>query len=303
MNRPTNQYIINKYLNYYKHSIQSVRMRESCLKHFFFGSFSIYRHIFDVKTNDLIDYFEHLNHLENISLTTKKNKWHILLSFLNFTMEYFMEHKFIVIIPKTTIKWQKNHKKPNSNKNVIATLEEIQTILSYLKLNNYKHYVIFRMLIETGMRLGEGLNAKLKNIDIRKRLITVIGKTGEKTYYFSENFAKILNLYLNERSKLKEINSNALFLNNNLRKYSNRTIQQLINNILKKLGIDKQITPQTFRRTLNTLRKKRGCDNDTAKILLGHKLRDVNIESYTIYNYEDYIEMFDRFNPYTNLKI
>jgi hypothetical protein len=40
-----------------------------------------------------------------------------------------------------------------------------------------------------------------------------------------------------------------------------------------------------------------GCDNETAKILLGHKINDVNIESYTIFNYEDYIAFFDKYNP------
>jgi len=44
-----------------------------------------------------------------------------------------------------------------------------------------------------------------------------------------------------------------------------------------------------------------GFDNNTAKMLLGHKLNDVNIESYTVFNYEDYIKLFDKFNPYSTI--
>ncbi len=73
---------------------------------------------------------------------------------------------------------------------------------------------------------------------------------------------------------------------------------------LEKLGIDKNITCKTFRSTLNTLRKKEmGCSNEIAKRLIGHKTNDVNINSYTKYDFLDLIELFDKYNPYQTLNL
>ncbi len=303
MNRPTNKTIIEKYLNHFRHSNQSVKMRGSSLNYFFEEKYFNYSgHVFDIDTSVLIDYFEYLNNLDSISIKTKKNKWSIINSFLNFTMEYYQKHEFIVIIPNFSINWKKTHKKPESNKTIIANIEEIQAILNYLKIHNYKHYLIFRMFIETGMRKGEVINAKYPDLKLEERYSNGIGKTGEKIYYFSENYAKHLRIYFNQRIGLN-IEGKELFINKHLRKYSIRGFNLILKNVCSKLGIKKNITCHTFRRTLNTLRKKMGCDNDTAKILIGHKTRDVNIESYTIFNYDDFIALYDKWNPYQTLNL
>ena len=52
-----------------------------------------------------------------------------------------------------------NYKQSIGNRNIITTTpEELEQILYYLNLRNYKHYLIFRLLIETGMRKGEPIN-------------------------------------------------------------------------------------------------------------------------------------------------
>ena len=51
--------------------------------------------------------------------------------------------------------WGINHKQSIGNRNIITTPEELEQILYYPNLRNYKHYLIFRLLIETGMRKGE----------------------------------------------------------------------------------------------------------------------------------------------------
>jgi len=119
------------------------------------------------------------------------------------------------------------------------------------------------------MRLGELLSVQVKDLNVAKRFVNCRGK----------------NLFLNSQNK----------------PFNTCLIQKILERIRNKRKTTNWITPHTFRRTLNTLRKKMGCDNETAKILLGHKINDVNIESYTIFNYEDYIAFFDKYNPYSNL--
>ncbi|MFX1384927.1 MAG: hypothetical protein ACFFBP_21065, partial [Promethearchaeota archaeon] len=150
MIRPSNEEIIGRFLNHYRASKQSVNVRKSSLRYFFGEKYFHYEgHAFDINKRDLVDYFDYLNHKEDISLKTKMLRWAMIKSFLNFAMEYYDD--FSVRIPKNTVKWKKIHKDPNSNKDTVLTIEEIKKILDYLKLYNYQYYLIFRTLAETGM--------------------------------------------------------------------------------------------------------------------------------------------------------
>ena len=295
-----NQKLINTYLNNYQHSKQSQNQRKSSLKYFFGKDcFNYQGHIFKITTLKLKEYFVWLKNLDNINITTKKNKWNILISLLNYTMEDHEE--FLIKIPQKTINWRGNNGDRKEIKE-IASKEEIEQILQYFKMFNFKHYLIFRLLIETGMRKGELINAKYNDLNTEKRYIRTTGKTEDVAYYYSKELAHFLKQYLNEREKISQ-NNDILFLTNRLEKYSNRPFNLLLKNACKKLGIEKNITCHTFRRTINTFRKKIGCSNEDRKILLNHKVNDVNIESYLIYDHEEYLSLYDKFNPYENLNL
>lgn len=305
--RPTNQKIIDNYLNFYKHSRQSIKMRESSLKYFFGKDFFNYQgYIFDITTQILKKYFVYLKNLDSVSIQTRRNKWSILTSFLNFTMEDYPED-FLIKIPSKTINWNGYIPKKtriNTNKDVIADKEEIQKILNYFIENNFKHYLIFRTFVDTGMRKGELTNALYTYVNLKYRHFHIkIGKTGEKIYNFSEDLKKKLEIYLDERKKVN-VNNNYLFLTKALKKYNNRTFNLILGIAKRKLNINKNITCKTFRSTLNTLRKKEmGCSNENAKRLLGHKSTDVNINSYTKYDYIDLMNLYDDFYPYQTLNL
>jgi len=44
-----------------------------------------------------------------------------------------------------------------------------------------------------------------------------------------------------------------------------------------------------------------GCPSEDRKILLNHKVQDVNMESYVKLNYNQYIELYDKWYPYSEL--
>ena len=297
---PTNEEIIDKYISHYG-SEQSKRTRKSSLNYFFGEKhFNYQKHVFEIDTQIIIDYFDFLNKLPEISLTTKKNKWHIFTSFLKSTMEYYRKFDFVVLIPTFTTKWNVFHKKAKSNKRIIATIPELELILQELRKQNLKHYLIFRLFIETGMRKGELLTAKFSNLHLDNRYINGIGKTGDKIYFFSEGLRNLLKIYFNERKKLN-VDFEELFLTHQFKPYGTRSFNRKLKYVRDKLGIEKNITCHSFRKTLNTLRKKlKGCPNEYAKILLGHKVQDVNIESYTIFDIEDQRNLYDKYNPYEN---
>lgn len=296
----SNQELIDNYINHYRHSKQSQSNRKSSLKYFFGEDhFNYQDKIFDITTKLLVTYFEWLKNLDTINITTKRNKWTILISFLNYTMELHQE--FLIKIPQKTVNWRGCNGNRKEIKE-IASKEEIEQILKHFKLYNVKHYLIFRLFTETGMRKGELINAKYTDLNVKERYVRATGKTEEVVYYFSKELAKQLNQYLSERKKLS-VSTEALFITQSNKKYSNRVFNVFLKKVCKKLGIEKNITCHTFRRTLNTYRKKIGCSNEDRKILLNHKVNDVNIESYLVMNREEYLLLFDQFNPYLNLNL
>lgn len=337
MNRPANKTIIIKYLNHYNHSPQSRKMRESSLRFFFGKSFPIGNgnfndkwvnydsHVFDIDNEIIIDYFDYLKNLDTISITTRKNKWHIFISFLNYTMYVYRKHNFIIAKPpKEFISFENAIPKQNeihSNRKIFATKKEIKKILDYLNAHNFKHYLIFRLFVETGIRKGELINAKYTELNPEERFLNPLkGKKDEKYYFFSKELAKLLGMYLKERKELN-INNQILFLTKDLKKYSNRTFNLLLKGsisknkkgneikhigVLEAVGIDKEkrnITCHTFRRTINDLRKDIGCPLEDRKILLGHKVRDVNVRSYTNSNYKKLRKLYTEWNPYKYIQL
>ncbi|MHA1757078.1 MAG: tyrosine-type recombinase/integrase [Promethearchaeota archaeon] len=316
MSKPTNEQLIQNYLNFYQHSPQSVKMRKACLNYFFndtitnlrnmkkFKTFGYKGHVFDITTSKLKEYFVWLKNLDTIGKTTKKNKWAILKSFLEYTME---DHEsFRVVIPKKTVNWSGTIRKNgeiNSNKKVYATKEEIQQILTFFRKSNFKHYLIIRTLVETGARKGEIIHLKVNEVNIKERYINPhVGKTGEKFYFFSKNLADNLEIYMNERMKIKT-DSNAFFLSHLRKQYSSRSFNLFIENARKNLGITKRITCHTFRKTINDFRKEMGCSNEDRKILLGHAVSDVNVASYTNKDIEKIRNLADIWNPYKEIDL
>ena len=296
----TNEELIDEYIGFYQHSPQSQANRRSSLKYFFgVDHYNYQDHVSTITTSILKRYFNWLKNLNGISIATKKNKWTILISFLNSTMEDYNE--FLIKIPSKSVDWRGASGNGKIMKDILSK-EEIMEILDYFKRYNFKHYIIIRLLTETGMRKGELISIEIHNIDIEKRYIRTHGKTEESVYYFSKELGKYLKSYLNSRINLK-VDSDVLFLSQFRKQYSNRTFNLLLKNACEKVGIEKNITCHSFRRTINTYRKKMGCSNEDRKILLNHKVSDVNIESYIVLEREEYLKLFDDFNPYQDLNL
>ncbi len=299
-----NETIINKYLGHYSKSPDSVKTRKHSLNYFFNENYFHYSgHVFEIDTTILIDYFQYLNLLDTLSLESKKTKWKILKSFLEFTMEYYYKEGFTVIIPTYTVKFSKSQPTSRVDRNAIMSEEEVEKILIYFKLRHFKYYLIFRLLADTGMRKGGLLKADIGDINIKKRWIKTKEKSGNCVYYFTKELAELMDIYLKERIR-NNANTNALFISRRGSRFSPRFFNLKLKEALIDLKISKNITCHTFRKTINTLRKlKLDCSPENRKILLNHKLRDVNYESYTKLEYKNFIELYDQYYPYYNLTI
>lgn len=318
---PENNEIIEKYLHTFRNSKQSQNTRKSCLNYFFKKIYFGYNeHIFEIGKRNLLEYKDYLNHLETISLSTKKTKWAILRSFLTFC-EDFYEEEFDVFFkfPKER-KWSNTHKEPKSNIDVFLTIEEIEQILNYLKRFNFKYYLIFRLFAESGLRKGGIINLDYDKVFLGKRYIDTKEKNGRNAYYITEDLSDYLKIYLEER-RLIETKTKAFFLSTLLKRFSNRAFNEYLNGyekrdingitikkqkgFMEKLKIDKRVTCQVFRRSLNLLRFEMGCPEEIRKILLNHAVTGVNFNNYVKkgLDYNKFLAYFDQWNPYNAGKV
>lgn len=318
---PENNEIIEKYLYTFRDSKQSQNTRKSCLNYFFNEEYFGFKgHVFEIGKRNLLEYRDYLNHLETISLSTKKTKWTILRSFLTHCEDYY-EEEFDVFFkfPKER-KWKAVHKEPNSNTDVFLTVGEIKQILDYLKRINFKYYLIFRLFAESGLRKGGVINLDYDNVFLEKRYIYTKEKNGRNAYYITERLRDYLKMYLEER-ELIETETKALFLSTHLKRFSNRAFNEYLNGsggknkkgeIIKRKGVldriplkTKGITCQVFRRSLNLLRFEMGCPEEIRRVLLNHSVPGVNFNNYVKkgLDYKKFLNYFDTWNPYTTAKV
>jgi integrase len=297
---PSCEEVIDEYLKLFRHSSQSQRTRKSCLNYFFEDRYFGYNgHAFEINKRDLIRYFDWLNHLSDIALTTKKTKWAILRSFIRFLNEFY---DLRIITPHYLVKWKNTHSEPDSNKNVKLSVAEISKILNYLKLNHFQYYLIFRLFAETGCRKGGLIHLEYDNVNLKERYFKTTEKTGRKVYYFSKSLVNYLKIYIEERKERnRNVKNKYLFLSTHGKKFSNRAFNIYLKEVLDILEIEKNITCKTFRFSLNDLRRQLGCPDKMLKILLCHKVKDVNYNHYVSdeTKKKEFKEAYDKYNPFS----
>ena len=133
--------------------------------------------------------------------------------------------------------------------------------------------LILEMLYATGIRVGELVRIRLSDINKSERMIRVLGKGNkERIVYFGEYTKDILDLYLKDGyKKLNVDNLDYLFLGNRRTQLTERGVRDILNRIIKKTTLTKNISPHMLRHTFATHLLNEGCDILSVQKLLGHE--------------------------------
>lgn len=161
----------------------------------------------------------------------------------------------------------------NDDINIIFDIPDISTVVGI------RNRLIIELLYGTGIRVSELCNIKLNDIDFKNKSIRILGKgKKERNVFYGTKCNDILNLYLNNSRNILLKNKLSDYLivgtNSNGKMFSTRSVELIINDIIKKASLNKKITPHVFRHTFATHLLNEGCDILVVKELLGHSSID-----------------------------
>lgn len=153
---------------------------------------------------------------------------------------------------------------------------ELEQLFSVPNINTplgQRDSLLLEMLYATGVRVGELVNIKVKDIDLGRRNIIILGKGNKERYVtYGEYCEDILKKYLDDGYiLLNKSNSEYLFLNNNGGNLTERGVRYILDELIKKTSINKKISPHMIRHSFATHLLNEGCDLLTVQKLLGHE--------------------------------
>lgn len=164
------------------------------------------------------------------------------------------------------------------------SLEQSQKLLQVSDDENNRNYkrdfAITTLFLNCGLRLSELVGININDIDFDENKMTVIGKGNkERVIYLNKSCINAIKDYLSSRpapSLIKrdsKSSEKALFLSEQKKRISNRTVQFIINKELKLAGLDsKKLSVHKLRHTAATLMYQYGnVDIRALQELLGHQ--------------------------------
>ena len=171
--------------------------------------------------------------------------------------------------------------------------------------NSERNFAMITILLNCGVRLSELIGIHISDIDFENNKLNVIGKGNkERTIYLNNACIKAITAYLAVRPRdgVKFDSRDALFLSEQKRRISRRTVQYIVKEELKLTGIEKanKYSVHKLRHTAATLMYKYGnVDIRALQELLGHE----SISTTEIYTHVDNEQIRNAVesNPLSNL--
>ncbi|MCG6190158.1 site-specific tyrosine recombinase XerD [Maribellus maritimus] len=160
----------------------------------------------------------------------------------------------------------------------ILTMEEIDSLIEAVdleKAEGQRNKAMLETLYSCGLRVSELVNLKLTNLFFDQGFVKIEGKADkERLVPVSNRAIEEINKYLKgyrKTLKISKESENVLFLNRRGRKLSRVMIFTIIKNLADKIGLEKKISPHTFRHSFATHLINGGADLRAVQEMLGHE--------------------------------
>jgi site-specific recombinase XerD len=242
----------------------------------------------DVKESGIICYIKHLRSVQSLlGKPYSSNTIEIYLMAVKSFYVFLYKNDYILTNPMEEIKIRQGYEKKII---VMFGKDEISAFLDCITLDDpesQRDRAFFELLYSSGLRVREGINLELENVNFEERIVLIkLGKGGKDRYVpFSELAMKFILKYVND-GRVKQIgiikdndSKKWLFLTES-GKASYYTITKRFKRYLKKCGLTgKGLRIHSIRHSTATHLLENGASIRYVQELLGHE----NIDTTQIY--------------------
>ena len=154
---------------------------------------------------------------------------------------------------------------------------------------------VLETLYSTGIRASELIGMNREDIDRQDSLIRIRGKgRRERIVPVGTKALDAIDAYLGRLSGNSDIN--AVFLGPSGKRLTARTVQRILENHRKQLGLMQKASPHTLRHSFATHLLESGADLRAIQELLGHASLSTT-QRYTHVNLDSLMEVYDKAHP------
>ncbi len=183
------------------------------------------------------------------------------------------------------------------------SFEDVERIIKSIDISTElgkRNYCIIEVLYGCGLRVSELIDLKISNINFKESYLKVEGK-GDKTRFvpLTEATKRILKDYIIQvrpNNKIKKKDEDIVFLNSRGSAMSRVIVFLIIKEMADKAGINKNISPHTFRHSFATHLLQNGADLRFIQEMLGHS-SITTTEIYTHLKNEELREVILNYHP------
>jgi integrase/recombinase XerC len=156
---------------------------------------------------------------------------------------------------------------------------------------------LMELLYSSGLRLAELLALAVADLDLRDRVVRVMGKgRKERILPVGRKACEALQLWLKERGHLARSDETALFVGRNGRRLSPRGVQSRVAYWARRQGLDLRMHPHLFRHSFASHLLESGAELRGVQELLGHA--DISTtQIYTHLDFQHLARIYDASHP------
>lgn len=194
--------------------------------------------------------------------------------------------------------------KPTRKQKKLLSPQEIKVLFNAFDtttFHGYRNWVTVRLILDTGVRIGECLDIKVEDLDFKARSILITNPKNKKQRYvfFSDKLSIDLRRWMQYRDRYSD--SEYLFPTTRGNKQDVSTFEK----ILKKVGdsVNVQVTPHQLRNNFAKYYLLNGGDFITLARILGHSSVEVTQRAYLDFSESEIAKKYQKHSPLSHLNI
>jgi integrase/recombinase XerD len=228
------------------------------------------------------DYLQHRISIEKVS----KSWVNIFISALKILLCEVLKRQWDVVdIPRP----RREKKLP-----LILSRDEVSRLIQCTR--NQKHRSIFMVAYGGGLRIGEVINLKIGDIDSKRMMMRIVLAKG-----FKDRYCQLSPILLNQLRNYWKLFTPKTYLFETKPNHpiTDRTVQTVFKQALKRAGIDKKATMHTLRHSYATHLMEQGVNLPLIQQLLGHK----SLKTTSVYLHVQQYSIDAVQSPLDNIKL